>query len=364
MRISRRSLERQEVLFRRPPVGWRRREDTPPYRFLSRETHDPTVGGDRPPGNVPDGMSKIKFRGFPQNYRELYQNRRTRIKRDGSFVGRLTTEYTETPLATRNGLAKRRLKRKPAHFNTIYKRDEGWLRKAEGPISPTAFRVRRAASVFSVVANPSLCPSPGRTRQVIQIRRARIERGGGKVGKWNGGKVAAIRCRGGYAGYVSRNPSTDGSMGLWNHAPGIAKPPNLHDIADHDIIDGEVSNVYAVVNIACIWIRIVWRKGKRCIKAIQNSPLGIIPQPLRCIRTPQPERDVPNSLGYLIVKLRRILKSKPAAQHPRSPASQKTPLRVTFVLGSRGKSANIPKAVPYRCRNPNRQENIYNLPQA
>ena len=207
-------------------------------------------------------------------------------------------------------------------------------------------------------------PPLSRTRTLYQNRRARIKRGGGKVGKWNGGKVAAIRCRGGYAGYVSRNPSTDGSMGLLNHAPGIAKPPNLHDIADHDIIDGEVSNVYAVVNIACIWIRIVCRKGKRCIKAIQNSPLGIIPQPLRCIRIPQPERDVPNSLGYLIVKLRRILKSKPAAQHPRSPASQKTPLRVTFALGSRGKSANIPKAVPYRCRNPNRQENIYNLPQA
>ena len=58
-RISRRSLERQEVLFRRSPVGWRRREDTPPYRFLSRGTRDPTVGSDRPPGNVPDGMSRI-----------------------------------------------------------------------------------------------------------------------------------------------------------------------------------------------------------------------------------------------------------------------------------------------------------------
>ena len=27
----------------------------------------PYPRGDRPPGNVPDGMSKIKFRGFPPN---------------------------------------------------------------------------------------------------------------------------------------------------------------------------------------------------------------------------------------------------------------------------------------------------------
>ena len=46
-RISRRSLERQEVLFRRSPVGWRRREDTPPYRRwrpsarLTTERHPP-----------------------------------------------------------------------------------------------------------------------------------------------------------------------------------------------------------------------------------------------------------------------------------------------------------------------------------
>ena len=60
--------------------------------------------------------------------------RPNQAQRGGSFVGRLTTEYTETPLATRNGLAKRRLKRKPAHFDYIYKRNEGWLRKAEGLI--------------------------------------------------------------------------------------------------------------------------------------------------------------------------------------------------------------------------------------
>ena len=41
----------------------------------------PCPRGDRPPGNVPDGMSKIKFRSFPQNYSELYQNRRALIKR-------------------------------------------------------------------------------------------------------------------------------------------------------------------------------------------------------------------------------------------------------------------------------------------
>ena len=35
--------------------------------FRSRGTRDLTIGGDRPPGNVPDGMSKIKFRSFPQN---------------------------------------------------------------------------------------------------------------------------------------------------------------------------------------------------------------------------------------------------------------------------------------------------------
>ena len=88
--------------------------------------------------------------------RTLYHNRRARIKRGGSFVGRLTTEYTETPLATRIWLEKSRLKRKPAHFNTVYKRNEGWLRKAEGLISPTTFRVRRAVSVTSVGQNAVL----------------------------------------------------------------------------------------------------------------------------------------------------------------------------------------------------------------
>ena len=34
----------------------------------------PHPRGDRPPGNVPDGMSKIKFHSFPRNYRALYQN--------------------------------------------------------------------------------------------------------------------------------------------------------------------------------------------------------------------------------------------------------------------------------------------------
>ena len=101
-------------------------------------------------------MSKIKFRSFPQNYRELYQNRRARIKRGGSFVGRLTTEVTETPLATRIWLEKSRPRRKPAHFTAIYKRNEGWLRKAEGLISPTPFRARRAVSETSVVQNAVL----------------------------------------------------------------------------------------------------------------------------------------------------------------------------------------------------------------
>ena len=86
----------------------------------------------------------------------LYQNRRARIKRGCSFVGRLTTEYTETPLATRIWLEKSRPRRRPALFNTIYKRNEGWLRKAEGLISPTTFRVRRAVSETSVVQNAVL----------------------------------------------------------------------------------------------------------------------------------------------------------------------------------------------------------------
>lgn len=34
-----------------------------PFSFLLL----PHPRGDRPPGNVPDGMSKIKFRSFPQN---------------------------------------------------------------------------------------------------------------------------------------------------------------------------------------------------------------------------------------------------------------------------------------------------------
>ena len=74
----------------------------------------------------------------------------------GSFVGRLTTEYTETPLATRIWLGKSRPWRKPAHFTAIYKRSEGWLSRAEGLISPTAFRVRMAVSVPSVVQNAVL----------------------------------------------------------------------------------------------------------------------------------------------------------------------------------------------------------------
>ena len=79
---------------------------------------------------------------------ELYQNHRAAVK---STRGQLTTESTETPLATRIWLEKSHPRRKPAHFNTVYKRNEGWLRKAEGLISPTAFRVRRAVSVTSVV---------------------------------------------------------------------------------------------------------------------------------------------------------------------------------------------------------------------
>ena len=76
---------------------------------------------------------------FLAERRKLYQNRRAAVK---STRGQLTTEVTETPLAAQNWLAKRRLKRKSAHFNTIYKRNEGWLRKAEGLVSPTTFRVR------------------------------------------------------------------------------------------------------------------------------------------------------------------------------------------------------------------------------
>ena len=78
------------------------------------------------------------------------------LERVGSFVGRLTTEYTETPLATRIWLEKSRPRRKPAHFTAIYKRSEGWLSRAEGLISPTAFRVRMAVSVPSVVQNAVL----------------------------------------------------------------------------------------------------------------------------------------------------------------------------------------------------------------
>ena len=93
-------------------------------------------------------------RSLPQSTSNYTQIRRARIKRDGSFVGRLTTEITETPLATRIWLEKSHPRRKPAHFNTVYKRNEGWLRKAEGLISPTLFRARRAVSETSVVANP------------------------------------------------------------------------------------------------------------------------------------------------------------------------------------------------------------------
>ena len=78
------------------------------------------------------------------------------LERVGSFVGRLTTEYTETPLATRIWLEKIRTRRKPAHFTAIYKRSEGWLSRAEGLISPTTFRVRMAVSVPSVVQNAVL----------------------------------------------------------------------------------------------------------------------------------------------------------------------------------------------------------------
>ena len=89
-------------------------------------------------------------RNFPQNYHELYQNRRAAVK---STRGQLTTE---TPLATRNRLAKSRPRHKPAHSTAMYKRNEGWLRKAEGLVSPTTFRVRRAVSESSVVQNAML----------------------------------------------------------------------------------------------------------------------------------------------------------------------------------------------------------------
>ena len=78
------------------------------------------------------------------------------LERVGSFVGRLTTEYTETPLATRIWLEKSRPWRKSAHFTAIYKRSEGWLSRAEGLISSTHFRVRMAVSVPSVVQNAVL----------------------------------------------------------------------------------------------------------------------------------------------------------------------------------------------------------------
>ena len=55
-----------------------------PFPFLLL----PHPRGDRPPGNVLDGMSEIKFRSFPQNYRALYQNRRARIKRGGLATSR------------------------------------------------------------------------------------------------------------------------------------------------------------------------------------------------------------------------------------------------------------------------------------
>ena len=92
----------------------------------------------------------------PLRNTRIIQIRRARIKRDGSFVSRLTTEYTETPLATRIWLEKIRPRRKSAHFNTVYKRSEGWLSRAEGLISSTPFRVRMAVSVPSVVQNAVL----------------------------------------------------------------------------------------------------------------------------------------------------------------------------------------------------------------
>ena len=54
--------------------------------------------------------------------RKLYQNHHATVK---STRRQLTTE---TPLATRNGLVERRLKRTPAHFNTIFIKDQGGLR--------------------------------------------------------------------------------------------------------------------------------------------------------------------------------------------------------------------------------------------
>ena len=112
----------------------------------------PGGGSSLPPADIKDQHPAHGSRHC--RTRELYHINRARIKRDGSFVGRLTTEYTETPLATRIWLEKSRPRRKPAHFNTVYKRNEGWLRKAEGLISPTLFRARRAVSETSVVANP------------------------------------------------------------------------------------------------------------------------------------------------------------------------------------------------------------------
>ena len=74
-------------------------------------------GSSLPPADVKDQAPLMAL--TTAEHRESYPDRRARIKRDGSFVGRLTTEYTETPLTTRIWLEKSRLKRKPAHFNTI-----------------------------------------------------------------------------------------------------------------------------------------------------------------------------------------------------------------------------------------------------
>ena len=113
----------------------------------------PSVATARP-ATSQTACQRSMTRSLPQSTSNYTQIRRARIKRDGSFVGRLTTEITETPLATRIWLEKSHPRRKPAHFNTVYKRNEGWLRKAEGLISPTLFRARRAVSETSVVANP------------------------------------------------------------------------------------------------------------------------------------------------------------------------------------------------------------------
>ena len=96
-------------------------------------------------------------RSLPQSTSNYTQIRRARIKRDGSFVGRLTTEYTETPLATRIWLEKSRR----SHFSNPLPCQQSGFRDFRGCKSMQAvlFGVRALGCRLDIPTPTTTTPS-------------------------------------------------------------------------------------------------------------------------------------------------------------------------------------------------------------